>query len=149
MTLADLHSQCYAELCAYARRHGVAASDIEDVVQTAFLQALGGVYTEQGAGRAWLYRVVASRSIDWRRKQQRERTVPLFEAHEPSYDPTPAVLARLDVLGLLPTLPALQRQVVWLHLGEGLSLEETAARMGRTVGAVKSLCHRARVRLVG
>ena len=45
--------------------------------------------------------------------------------------------------GAVDRLPETYREVIRLRYLEGLSVEETSQRIGRTTGAVKQLCHRA------
>lgn len=143
---ADLYAAYAAELRAYARRLGATPEDAEDVVQTAFVKMLSSSYQERGMARAWLYEVVRCRVIDMRRKAAH---YPAGSA-EPSYDPFERVIDALDAAAaarMLKRLPPNQARALWLHVAEDRSLEDTARTMGRTVGAVKSLCHRARASL--
>jgi len=49
----------------------------------------------------------------------------------------------LALTELLRTLPAAQRETIWLLKVSGLSLEEVARATGSSVGAVKQRAHRA------
>ena len=58
-------------------------------------------------------------------------------SREPERKDTPALA------DLLETLPAAQRETIWLLKVSGLSLEEVARATGSSVGAVKQRAHRA------
>ncbi|HID77257.1 MAG TPA: RNA polymerase subunit sigma, partial [Planctomycetaceae bacterium] len=45
------------------------------------------------------------------------------------------------------SLPEVYRRVLWLRCFPGLSVEETAAAMGRSTGSIRGLCSRAKQRL--
>jgi RNA polymerase sigma-70 factor (ECF subfamily) len=47
----------------------------------------------------------------------------------------------------LASLPEAHRQALWLRYMQGLSLEESAKRMGRSPDAVRGLCDRAKQKL--
>jgi RNA polymerase sigma-70 factor (ECF subfamily) len=91
--------------------------------------------------------------VDWHR--QRSRRGPWLTLDEvgadravPSAESTALALLADDRVGeLLRGLTPDQRSVLALRVVADLSLEETAAVLGREVGAVKSLQHRALVRV--
>lgn len=55
--------------------------------------------------------------------------------------------AILAIQVAIASLPEEQREAVRLHVLEGNSLEETAAEMGRTTGAIRGLVQRAKQQL--
>lgn len=120
----------------------------EDVMAQVYLEAFAGIRRYRDRGKpivAWLLAIARQRALDALRKRQREVRASPAGAHASSatddgesFDPLFEALA-----GLTPE----QRQVLHLRFVEDLSLEQTAAVMGRSVGAVKALQHRAIVRL--
>jgi RNA polymerase sigma-70 factor (sigma-E family) len=114
----------------------------EELAQEAFLRLWrrwGGL-RDQRAALGYLRATVVNLS----RSSLRRRLVELRhqrrigeEAHEP--DP----IARLDIARALATLPAGKRACVVLRHLVDLSVEETAAVLGISTGAVKSQTHRA------
>lgn len=67
------------------RRQGLSLEDAGDVVQDAFLLALGKLDATKNP-KAWLYQVVDHLSLNWRRKRQRHaallaRWTPAEEMH--------------------------------------------------------------------
>jgi RNA polymerase sigma-70 factor (ECF subfamily) len=63
--------------------------------------------------------------------------LPDVASREPEKETSP------ELADLLQTLPAAQRETIWLLKVSGLSLEEVARTTGSSVGAVKQRAHRA------
>jgi RNA polymerase sigma-70 factor (ECF subfamily) len=132
----------------YARVKDWAAA--EDLTAQVFLKALEGLpnYEHTGAPfRAWLYRIAHARTVDYWRQQQRRQEVVLVDTL-PARDPLPeeVVVARSqwdDAIDLLTNLTDDQRDVIMLRFIEEMSLAEAADTLGKTIGAVKALQHRA------
>lgn len=123
-----------------ARRVG--PDDVDDVLQEVALSALRALprYEDRGYEiRTWLYMVAHNRCVDYQRRHARHPEMPLFDAH--SHNPYPAIESRADAAWLWPAvdaLPANQRAVIRARYADDLSIEETAARLGISPGAVKS-----------
>lgn len=132
----------------YARVKDVAVA--EDLTAQVFLKALEGLDNYQPTGapfRAWLYRIAHARTVDHWRQQQRRQEVMLADS-VPARGPLPEdiVVAKSEwsiALDLLAQLTDDQRDVIILRFIEELSLAEVAETLGKTVGAVKALQHRA------
>jgi len=149
--LTQVYDEYAPALYRYAYRltgHRETAQEIVSETFHRFLLAL-----KRGGGpdenlRAWLYRVAHNLVIDQRRRQPPLDPLPIEEApdvavHE-AYDER--VIRREMVAqarAALQHLTSLQQQVVALRFLEGLSNEEVAEIVGRNVGAVKALQHRA------
>jgi RNA polymerase sigma-70 factor (ECF subfamily) len=139
---------------AYLRSHGV--GDAEDVTSEVFLAVFRQVGRFSGGGaafRALVFTVAHRRQVDWHRQRARRGPwVPWDEARPDVAGPSAesAALAALGdewVVELLGRLTPDQRSVLALRVVADLSLEETAAVVGKDVGSVKSLQHRAIARL--
>ena len=141
-------------VAAYLRSHGVA--DAEDVTSEVFLAVFRQIGRFSGGGaafRALVFTVAHRRQVDWHR--QRTRRGPWLTLDEAEADPVApsaesAALMRLaqeQVVEVLDTLTPDQRAVLTLRVVADLSLEDTAAVLGKDLGAVKSLQHRALSRL--
>ena len=116
----------------------------EDLAQQVFLEALAGIgrYRDRGKPiRAWLLQIGRHRAHDWYRRKGRDECVDV-EVATPG--PEEALTPALDALAALTPE---QREVMHLRFVEGYQLEEVAGLTGRSVGAVKSLQHRALGRL--
>lgn len=122
----------------------------EDLTAEVFLKAMEGLADYEVTGApflSWLYYIARARTVDHWRRQQRWQKVALIH---PLLDKTPRpeeTVSRRDewdaVLDALPELTDDQQQVILLRFIEEMELEEVAAALNKTVGAVKSLQHRA------
>jgi RNA polymerase sigma-70 factor (ECF subfamily) len=148
--LSEIYTRHSTELFRYAVRllgDGQLAEDCVAETYSRFLHAL-----QRGRGphrqlRAYLYRVAHNWIVDQYRRRAPD-PVPLdpeLPAGSGS-EPSAIVKARLEqeqVRLALMRLTADQRQVLVLHYLQGFSNEEVAAALKKTLGAVKSLQHRA------
>lgn len=151
---ARLWSELSPRVAAYLRAHGVAEAD--DVTSEVFLAVFRRMAWFDGGGdafRALVFTVAHRRQVDWHRQRARRGTwLPLEEAGpdrvvESAESAALGLLSDEHVLALLDTLTPDQRSVLALRVVADLSLEDTAAVLGKDVGAVKSLQHRALARL--
>jgi RNA polymerase sigma-70 factor (ECF subfamily) len=141
-TYEPLRSQLY-RYCRYLTR---SPWDAEDLVQDALARAfvtlaqMGGQEPENA--RAWLFRIASNLWID---QTRRRREVP-FEAAVSSHPAEPR--APREAAGtLLVTLAPQERAAIVLKDVFDFSLDEIAASLGTTVGAVKAALHRGRGKL--
>jgi RNA polymerase sigma-70 factor (ECF subfamily) len=111
-------------------------------------------YRAQGASfRAWLYRIAHNLVVDHHRKEGGRDLLPLEQAEEiieQGNNPDSIVedqLATEQVHQALAWLDPSQRDVVTLRFLSGLSLEEVALALDKSVPAVKSLQYRGLVSL--
>ena len=137
-------------LRAYLRWRMVDLRDhVEDVVQETLLAVhkARGTYRRGEPVTAWVHAIARYKLMDFLRAHRRHDVLhapfdadgdaDLFEAPaEPDGD------ARRDVATLLARLPRKQRMAIELVKLQGVSVEETARRIGWTVSAVKVGVHR-------
>ena len=151
---ARLWTELSPRVAAYLRAHGVAEAD--DVTSEVFLAVFRQMAGFEGGGdafRALVFTVAHRRQVDWHRQRVRRGPwLPLEEAGpgpvvESAESTALGVLSTEGVLEVLATLTPDQRAVLALRVVADLSLEETAAVLGKDVGSVKSLQHRALARL--
>jgi RNA polymerase sigma-70 factor, ECF subfamily len=139
----DLHRYC----CALTGN----LWDGEDLVQDTLLRVfslLGKMDADLTQPRAYLIRTASNLWIDRMRRAARERRVmQLQTADEPPLSPTDSSEVEQAARGLLESLPPRERAAVLLKDIYDLSLDETAAYLHTTVGAVKAALHRGRGRL--
>ena len=130
-----------------AKRHVTCSMAAEDIVQDAAVVALRrcGSLRRRAAVRPWLLRITATVARKSIAKSARRRTLranyfaELVDPLEPASEPD----RRIDmILEAVESLPELQRQTV-RYLLDGLSYRETAAKLGKTPGAVRMLRQRA------
>jgi RNA polymerase sigma-70 factor, ECF subfamily len=97
---------------------------------------------------AWLYRIARNLIIDHHRQKDRVMNVSIEEVYHVSttdYEPAVAVEKRLNVERLhlaLEKIDETQREVIRLRFLAGLSLQEVADTLGKTVGAIKTQQYR-------
>jgi RNA polymerase sigma-70 factor, ECF subfamily len=115
--------------------------DAEDVVQTAFLDAQRAL--ERGTTprhpRAWLAAIALNAGRRLRRRRLSAEVLEEYAVQESSAVP--------EIRAALASLPREQRAAVVYRDVLGLSYDETAAEMGKSVNAVTMLLHRGRRRL--
>ena len=149
-----LYDRYVDEVYRYIRLRVGDAPLAEDLTQDVFLstlQALSG-FRWQGQLRPWLLRIAHNRVANhWRTLGRRAREEALPEDDDGELDLAAIAEAegveerfalRLEgeaVLAALDGLSELQRSVIALRFGNGLSVAETAAVLGRTIPSVKNL----------
>lgn len=140
----------------YVRSKG--AADPDDVLGDVFAAAAERIGSFDGDAtklRPWLFTIAHHRLADDQRRRRRRPTDAvdpgvLADLHPPDDDFGDTTAERLDAAGALAMLEWLtdeQRDVVYLRVVAELSITETAAVIGGTPGAVKSLQHRALTRI--
>jgi RNA polymerase sigma factor (sigma-70 family) len=142
-------------LRALARRGGIAANDIEDLVQDILLtvHALRHVYDPKRPFGPWLVAIARRRLVDGLRRRGRisARETELAEAHVTFVTDKANLPERADdarrLRGAISSLPRGQRQAVELLKLKELSLKEAAAQSGQSETALKVAMHRAIRRL--
>jgi RNA polymerase sigma-70 factor (ECF subfamily) len=149
--MAALYRAYSGPLLAYLVTQVRRREDAEDLLGEVFLSAmrdLGRFEGDLSGFRAWLYRIASNRAVDLARRNARRPEDPLAVAVERPADADPAsdALGRVDRERLwraVMALPEAQRRVVAMRLAGGLSSPEIAEALGKPVGAVKALQHRA------
>jgi RNA polymerase sigma-70 factor (ECF subfamily) len=122
----------------------------EDLTSEVFLRMVEALPRYEARGvpfSAWLYRMAHDRYVDYVRYSVRRPSQPLEDdLVSPAASLETQVADALKVEQLRQMLFSLtdeQRSVVQLRFIENLSLAETAQRLGKTIGAVKAMQHRA------
>ena len=122
----------------------------EDLTAEVFLRVLEGLAEYRYTGVpliAWLYRIARARTADhWRRAGRYQEIELSDKIAATGSDPEVIASARIersDLVVVLRRLTDAQQQVIILRFVEEMSLAQAAAVMGKTVGAIKALQHRA------
>jgi RNA polymerase sigma-70 factor, ECF subfamily len=141
----DGYEPLRADLYRYCRYLTASPWDAEDLVQDTLLRAfvtLGMLGAPPQNPRAWLFRVASNAWIDEARKRRPvPEPEPVLQAPEPR--------APREAAGTLMTRVSPQeRAAVVLKDVFDFSLEEVAAALGTSVGAVKAALHRGRGKLL-
>src|SRR3954462_5702439 len=151
-----IHTRYHDRLLAFARRLLAGTGhDAEDVVQDAFIRALGGLRATDAEMnlKPWLYMIVRNRAMDELRKPARVMAELDDVAHlHPVEDADPALRAierehLREVVAGIGRLPERQRLALVMRELDGAAHVEMADRLGTSFPATKSLLVRARTTL--
>jgi len=137
-----------ASVAGYLRARNV--SDPDGIANEVFLRAFRTLHTFRGDEarfRSWLFTIVHHAAVDdVRRRRRRVAEAPLERVPEAVGGDTEAdaldELGRARVEALLGLLSADQRDVLMLRIVADLSVDETAAVVGKSHEAVKALTRR-------
>jgi RNA polymerase sigma-70 factor, ECF subfamily len=149
-----------------------ATQAVEDILQVTFSQAFRDIRSFEPRGGAnfgnWLAKIAENRLLDAIKEhdapkrggdlrrvsdaaRDESRILSLWDWIAASDTSPSSVVAREEALHALnvalAALPPDQREAIRLKHFEGKSVEETAAAMGRTSGAVRGLIHRGKQQL--
>ena len=148
--LRALYEEFAPRVHGYLRARG--ASEPDDLTSEVFLTVFSKLATVTGGAaglRTLLFSVAHARLVDDRRRQSRRGHAVSYEEWQDdrtSASPEDEAVDRIrtaEVRELLEELPADQRDVLLLRVVADLSVEQTAAAVGRSAGAVKQLQRRA------
>ncbi len=126
-------------------RAGTAAADAEDIVQETLLAVhlKRQTWKEDAPLSPWLFAIARHKLVDALRRRGGRTEISIEEFAEvlpgPSEEPISVVA---DVSRHLDGLPAGQRNVVRSIAVDGASIDETAARLSMSNGAVRVALHR-------
>jgi RNA polymerase sigma factor (sigma-70 family) len=147
---AEIYRELSPAVLGYLRGSG--APEPEDTMAEVFLEVARDIAKFEGDERrfrAWVFTIAHHRLIDARRHTARRPVVPVSDLPEPAADASPSAgseaLARIgseEVMRILRNLSPDQRAVLLLRVVGDLSIEQTAAAVGKRPGAVKQLQRR-------
>ena len=148
--LAEIYDRYSPGLYRYSVRLLGDPDIAEDCVAETYSRLLRALRSGGGPKeylRAYLYRVAHNWIIDYRRKEATFEDRPLENVPADGADESPSdifqgEIDRQAVREALFRLTPDQRQVIMLKYFEGLSNQEVAAAVDKTIGAVKSLQNR-------
>jgi RNA polymerase sigma-70 factor (ECF subfamily) len=140
-----------AHVAGYLRGRGV--HDADEAANAVFLKAFRALHTFRGDGdrfRSWLFTIAHHASVDELRRRARRVTETALDAVtvEPSgaaEEVADAVMLRLSnerVDAMFARLSPDQRDVLMLRIVADLSVEQSAAVLGKSYEAVKALQRR-------
>lgn len=145
-----LFDRYYDRIYNYVHARLGRVADAEDVAIEAMTRTLTRLDTFQDQGiafSAWIYRIAHNATIDHYRRHGKTSTVPLEDARLPEGDdPSEIALDKLrneDLREAIGTLTEDQQQVLILRFFQDLTAAQVAEIIGKSVGAVQALQHRA------
>ena len=136
----DRYADTIRRLCMI---HLKSYADTEDIFQTVFLKyALSSVQFESDEHeKAWIIRVTLNACKDLLKGFFRSRTTSLETLID---QPAPMASEHREVLEAVLSLPAKNREIIYLHYYEGYSAPEIGKILGRNVNTVYTLLARSR-----
>lgn len=148
---AQLYRDLSGAVTGYLRARG--AADPEDVASETFLQIsrnIGGFEGDHESFRSWVFVIAHRRLLDSRRATgRRPRTVSgdarlthLADSHQVDEEAIGHITTS-NIEALFEKLTEDQRDVLALRIIGDLTVEQTAAALGKGLGAVKALQRRA------
>jgi RNA polymerase sigma-70 factor (ECF subfamily) len=143
-----LFHACATSVAGYLRARKV--SDPNGTANEVFLRAFRTIHTFRGdtaAFRSWLFTIAHNAAIDdARRRRRRVRETPLESLPSAAggdvEEDADALLSQQRVEALLENLSPDQRDVIMLRVIADLSVDQTAAIVGKSNEAVKALQRR-------
>lgn len=145
-TLVQRH---HASLCAFLFRITGRWHEAEELAQDAFVKAFQELrrFNPRHAFKTWLYTIGRNLALDILRKRQVSPIDELSDDEPPLETPAEPFAddgQRRQLLEALETLPAPQRQALWLFHVEELPVNDIAAILGKSGVATRVLLFRAR-----
>ncbi len=148
-----LYQFAFPQVYRYVSSRMSSSADVEDITEDVFagaLQSVGSLRAHDEAGLlAWLFQIARNKITDHLRRQYRRPTEPLDPDLEIGDDaPTPEELAlRRDedraLREALTELSPEQREVIVMKFAMGYDNARAAAVLGKSIGAINQLQHRA------
>ena len=152
-SFAGLYESFYDKMFPYVQFKTGNTSDAEDIAEEVFLRMLESINTFKWQGHpfsSWLFRIAHNLVVDYFRKKSRQKTAPLEEARAmigaSSHDMDSDMDIKLSFQRAhraMDGLTVLQREVLSLRFGAGLSIRETAESIGKKENAIKAAQHAA------
>jgi RNA polymerase sigma-70 factor (ECF subfamily) len=152
---AQLYEATYRRVFGYLLARVGERAAAEDLLQEVYLAALQAIGRFRGRTEGefigWLLKIAHAKVMDRFRSQYRHPEVQTSDVQPTDLaDPLDAIDQRLrlgEISDALSQLTEDQRNVVLNRLVLGLDLEETSKLMGKNVGSIKALQHRALAQL--
>ena len=144
--LADLYEEYYDKVARYVYVHIGNKEEAEDIAGEVFLKALKSLesYREQGVPmQGWLFRIAHNLTVDYLRKMDKRRTVPVDSIVLPGND-NPADTAEKNieferVTEAMKQLTTEQTEVINLRFFGGLTSKEVGGILNKSDGAVREM----------
>jgi len=151
-SFAKLYELFYDKIFRYVRFKTGSSPDAEDIEEV-FLRMLESIQSFKWKSHpfsSWLFRIAHNLIVDYFRKGSRHKTAPLEEARDHVGASAIDMDQRLDtklsverVQRVMVQLTDLQKEIMSLRFGAGLSVRETAEATGKNENAVKASQHAA------
>ena len=148
--LEELYDRHAPRVYAYIYRRVSDAHLAEDLTGDVFVRVIQAIQAERfwhTSFQAWLYRIAHNLVVDYYRSKPPAVELELEERLVAGEDDLVAAVARRfshqRLRSAISYLTPGQQQVLALRFGEGMKVREVAEVMGKSVGAIEGLQHRA------
>ncbi|XTZ14503.1 RNA polymerase sigma factor [Micromonospora echinospora] len=143
--LAELVARWRVPVWTYVRRM-LGADRADDVAQEIWLAVVRGLprLHEPALFTPWLFTIARRSVIDRLRTEYAREQAALARDEPVTDDPSEAVVARLELVAALSSLPVIEREILVLFYLEDLSVQDCAHICQIPAGTVKSRLSRAR-----
>lgn len=153
LAIAELYDHYAMRIYRYLYRRIGNSQVAEDLTGDVFVKVLEAIRSNRVwrlSFQAWLYRIAHNVAVDWFRSRGSDPREPLSEFESnleaDGLGPSAAVAeawSHEELHRAMRMLTETQQQVLVLRFGEGLKTREVAQVLGKSVGAVEALQHRA------
>jgi len=154
--LAGLYEQYYDKIARYVYVHIGNREEAEDIAGEVFLKALKSLKSYQERGipmQGWLFRIAHNLTVDFLRKMDKRRTVPIdsvvLAGNDNPIDTAERKIEFERVTEAMKQLTTEQREVISLRFFGGLTSREVGGILGKGDGAVREMQRAAIQRLRG
>jgi RNA polymerase sigma-70 factor (ECF subfamily) len=144
--LAGLYEEYYDKIARYVYVHIGNREEAEDIASEVFLKALKSLksFREQGVPmQGWLFRIAHNLTVDYLRKMDKRRTVPIdsvvLRANDDPVDTAEENIEFERVTEAMKQLTTEQREVITLRFFGGLTSKEVGGVLGKGDGAVREM----------
>ena len=144
--LSGLYEEYFDKIARYAYYRIGDRNEAEDIAGEVFLKALESLksYKERGVPmQAWLFKIAHNLVIDYYRKMQKRKTVPIDEVEiEGGINPVIVAERNIDLERVIKAMDQLtheQREVLGLRFFGGLSSREAGQVLSKSDGAVREM----------
>jgi RNA polymerase sigma-70 factor (ECF subfamily) len=141
-----LFDEYYRKMYSFAYVRTGDASAAEEIAAEVFVAAAKGIVRYRPTGApfaAWLYRIARNLTADHLEHRRKRPSVPLDDVEIATTGWDAGIEDATDIARAMSHLTREQQEIITLRFFSDCSLQEAAAALGKSLGAVKVLQHRA------
>jgi RNA polymerase sigma-70 factor (ECF subfamily) len=142
----QLFDEYYRKMYSFALVRTGDTTAAEDIAAEVFVAAAKGIASYKPTGApfaAWLYRIARNLTADHLERRRKRPVVPIESVELVSNAWDAGIDDATDIARALTHLTKEQQEVIILRFFHDCSLQDAADAMGKNVGAIKLLQHRA------
>jgi RNA polymerase sigma-70 factor (ECF subfamily) len=150
VAIGELYDRYADKIYGYLYKRVGNAQIAEDLTGDVFVKVLEAIEQQRSwkiSFRAWLYRIAHNTVVDYYRSRKSDIQEEIDERTESPVENPSAVVAEAwshrELRVAMRELTDSQQQVLILRFSEGMKSREVAEVLGKSVGAVEALQHRA------